>query len=93
MTGREVELFAADEGGERMTAYERLLGDAMRGDATLFAREDTVEAAWSIVDRILGRGSELAFYEPESWGPADAERMIAPFGGWWNPATARASGR
>lgn len=86
MTGREVELFAADEGGERMTAYERLLGDAMRGDATLFAREDAVEAAWSIVDKILGRGSELAFYEPESWGPAEADRMIAPFGGWWNPA-------
>jgi glucose-6-phosphate 1-dehydrogenase len=88
MVGREVELFAADDGGERMTAYERLLGDAMRGDATLFAREDAVEAAWVIVDNILGRRSELAFYAPESWGPTDAERMIAPFGGWWNPAPA-----
>ena len=65
--------------------YERLLGDAMAGDATLFARQDVVEAAWAIVDPIL-HGSGAPFeYEPGSWGPAEADRLVAEVGGWNTP--------
>jgi glucose-6-phosphate 1-dehydrogenase len=72
-------------GGDEMDAYERLLGDAMRGDATLFAREDTVEAAWRIVDPILGGRVPVETYEPNTWGPADALTSVRPPGGWHNP--------
>jgi len=74
---------------EEMDAYERLLGDAMAGDATLFARQDSVEAAWAIVEPILGGGSGGATpvheYEPGTWGPADAVRLTADAGGWHTP--------
>ena len=69
-----------------MDAYERLLGDAMEGDATLFAREDHVEEAWRIVDPVLRAGIPVSEYEPGTWGPAGAQ-TIAPPGGWQNPAT------
>jgi glucose-6-phosphate 1-dehydrogenase len=73
-------------GGDDMDAYERLLGDVMEGDATLFARQDTVEAAWSIVEPILGETSTpLAEYAPGSWGPEEAERLTAHVGGWSCP--------
>ncbi|PWU10906.1 MAG: glucose-6-phosphate dehydrogenase [Verrucomicrobia bacterium] len=67
-----------------MDAYERVLGDAMAGDATLFAREDYVEEAWRIVDPALKAGTPVHEYEPKSWGPDEAER-VAPPGGWHNP--------
>jgi glucose-6-phosphate 1-dehydrogenase len=67
-----------------MDAYERVLGDAMAGDATLFAREDYVEEAWRIVDPALKAGTPVFEYEPESWGPAEAERVTPP-DGWSNP--------
>jgi glucose-6-phosphate 1-dehydrogenase len=85
MNGREVELFACNQGTDEMTAYERLIGDAMRGDATLFARQDAVEAAWEIVDRILHHAGAPLPYADASWGPVDADRMVAPFGGWYDP--------
>ncbi len=69
---------------KEMDAYERVLGDAMAGDATLFAREDYVEEAWRIVDPALKAGTPLHEYELRTWGPAEAER-IAPPGGWSNP--------
>lgn len=69
---------------KEMDAYERLLGDAMAGDATLFAREDYVEEAWRIVDPVLKAGTPVYEYEPKSWGPAEAERL-APPPGWKNP--------
>jgi glucose-6-phosphate 1-dehydrogenase len=69
---------------KEMDAYERVLGDAMAGDATLFAREDYVEEAWRIVDPVLKSGTPLYEYEPGSWGPAEAERVTPP-GGWQNP--------
>jgi glucose-6-phosphate 1-dehydrogenase len=69
---------------KEMDAYERVLGDAMAGDATLFAREDYVEEAWRIVDPVLKGGTPVHEYEPKSWGPAEAE-SIAPPGGWANP--------
>jgi len=71
--------------GEEMDAYERLLGDAMEGDATLFAREDGVEAAWEIVEPILGNVDPVCFYEPGTWGPAEAEVLAADVCGWHRP--------
>jgi glucose-6-phosphate 1-dehydrogenase len=69
---------------KEMDAYERLLGDAMAGDATLFAREDYVEEAWRIVDPVLKAGTPAYEYEPKSWGPAEVERLTPP-AGWKNP--------
>ncbi len=57
----------------------------MAGDATLFAREDSVESAWSIVDPIVNHSGAVYRYELGSWGPREADRMVAPFGGWYNP--------
>ena len=70
-----------------MDAYERVLTDAMAGDATLFAREDYVEEAWRIVDPVLKAGTPVHEYEPKTWGPPEAEK-IAPPAGWQNPVTA-----
>jgi glucose-6-phosphate 1-dehydrogenase len=72
-------------GGDEMDAYERLLGDAMEGDAMLFAREDTVEAAWEIVEPILGDATPVHEYAPGTWGPAEADRLAADVGGWHSP--------
>lgn len=76
-----VESRAADE----VDAYVRLLGDAMQGDAMLFVREDAVEAAWSIVDPILGNISPVHEYKPGTWGPPQADGLAADVGGWRNP--------
>ena len=76
-----VEKQTADE----VDAYERLLGDAMHGDGMLFVREDAVEAAWAIVEPILGNASALHSYEPGSWGPHEADRLITDVGGWHSP--------
>ncbi|HEY5030353.1 MAG TPA: glucose-6-phosphate dehydrogenase [Candidatus Angelobacter sp.] len=70
---------------DEVDAYERLLGDAMRGDAMLFVREDAVEAAWAIVDPILENATTLNPYEPGSWGPSEADRLAIDVGGWHNP--------
>jgi glucose-6-phosphate 1-dehydrogenase len=83
--GEDVELIAAQNEGDSMAPYERLLGDAMRGDATLFASEGTVEEQWRIIDPILGDGSPLYYYELNSWGPAEADQVIARHGLWYNP--------
>jgi glucose-6-phosphate 1-dehydrogenase len=88
MTGQPVELSVVDTRGKefRMDAYERLLGDAMAGDATLFARQDVVEAAWAIVDALLAGPFTPAYaYEPGSWGPAEADPLVAGVGGWNHP--------
>ena len=68
-----------------MDAYERVLTDAMAGDATLFAREDYVEEAWRIVDPVLKAGTPFHEYEPNTWGPSEVE-WVTPLGGWSNPA-------
>jgi glucose-6-phosphate 1-dehydrogenase len=70
---------------DEVDAYERLLGDAMRGDAMLFVREDAVESAWAIVDPILANEAALHPYEPGSWGPREADRLALDVGGWHNP--------
>jgi len=68
-----------------MDAYERVLGDAMQGDATLFAREDYVEEAWRIVDPVLKAGTPVYEYEPGTWGPKEVDARVAPPGGWQDP--------
>ena len=64
-----------------MDAYERLIGDAMAGDDTLFARQDGVEAAWAIVQPILGNATPVFVYEPGTWGPPEAARLAEDIGG------------
>jgi glucose-6-phosphate 1-dehydrogenase len=83
--GEDVELVAAQNEGDAMAPYERLLGDAMRGDDTLFASEGTVEAQWRIIDQILGNVTPLYFYQANTWGPAEADQVIARNGTWYNP--------
>jgi len=71
--------------GDEMDAYERVLGDAMHGDATLFAREDYVEEAWRIVDPVLKAGTPVHEYEPGTWGPKEVDSRVSPAEGWLNP--------
>jgi glucose-6-phosphate 1-dehydrogenase len=89
MKGEPVELSVVEEpeqGHEgRMEAYERLIGDAMAGDATLFARQDVVEAAWAIVDPVIHGPSPMFEYECGTWGPPQADRLVAEVGGWNTP--------
>ena len=68
-----------------MDAYERVLGDAMEGDATLFAREDYVEEAWRIVDPVLQADTPVYAYAPHTWGPNEVEQSVVPAGGWHRP--------
>jgi glucose-6-phosphate 1-dehydrogenase len=71
---------------DEMEAYERVLGDAMAGDATLFARQDYVEEAWRIVDPVLKATTPVYVYEPNTWGPKEADQAVAPPGGWDEPS-------
>ncbi len=80
---RELLLLNGDPNEEE--PYERLLGDALAGDGALFTREDTVEAAWAVVDPLLSDPSPLHHYPPGGWGPAQADALIAPNGPWHNP--------
>jgi len=84
LSGQPVELSVVrQDAAADMSAYERLLGDAMRGDATLFARQDVVEEAWRIVDPILSLASvDPIEYEPGTWGPREADRLVEEIGGW-----------
>jgi glucose-6-phosphate 1-dehydrogenase len=89
MVGQPVELSVVEQAAQgkdgRMDAYERLLGDAMAGDATLFARQDVVEAAWAIVDPVIHGPSPMFPYEPGSWGPVEADQLVTAVGGWNTP--------
>jgi glucose-6-phosphate 1-dehydrogenase len=86
MVGQPIELMMVDEpkpGQQgRMGDYERLLGDAIAGDATLFARQDVVEAAWNVVDTALHCDCPLIEYQPNTWGPKEAEHLVEDIGGW-----------
>jgi len=85
LIGQSAEMFASSQKtAEEMEAYERVLSDAMAGDATLFAREDYVEEAWRIVDPLLKQSTPVYSYEPGTWGPSEVER-VTPAGGWQNP--------
>ena len=85
MVGEDVELIATHQRGDEMVPYERLLGDALRGDQSLFASEDAVEAQWRVVEPVLGDVTPLYEYEPNTWGPREAEQLIATDGGWLDP--------
>ena len=89
LIGEAAEMVASTQpSAAEMDAYERVLGDAMAGDATLFAREDYVEEAWRIVDPLLQKGTPVYQYEPNSWGPNETDRVTPP-GGWQNPLVPR----
>jgi glucose-6-phosphate 1-dehydrogenase len=90
MTGHDVELLARSEAINEMQPYERLLGDAMRGDQSLFAREDGVEAAWRVVDPALADGIPVHEYQQGTWGPDAADTLISPDGHWHTPIVDRA---
>ncbi len=84
--GQAVEILGSSlPGADEMDAYERVLTDAMAGDATLFARQDYVEEAWRIVDPVLKAGTPVYEYEPGSWGPNEVSLSVSPPGGWHNP--------
>lgn len=86
MVGQQVELLASRHPSvEEADAYERVLSDALAGDATLFAREDYVEEAWRIVDGVLRAATPTYEYDPGTWGPAEVDRLVVPPGGWQNP--------
>jgi glucose-6-phosphate 1-dehydrogenase len=85
MVGQPLELKAVDQQADEMTPYERLLGDALKGDQTLFARQDVVEEAWRIVDPILGNAVPVHKYAPGSWGPDVVNEVLLPEGGWHAP--------
>lgn len=85
MVGEYVELVVRQVSGDEMTPYERLLGDAIRGDAMLFVRQDSVEAAWHVVDPIVGDATPVHEYDPGTWGPIEADKITAGDGGWHNP--------
>jgi len=84
MRGEDVELIACHDQKDEMGPYERLLGDAMRGDQMLFARQDSVEEAWRVVEPVLGNATPLHQYDSGTWGPAEADRLLDN-GGWFNP--------
>jgi glucose-6-phosphate 1-dehydrogenase len=87
MVGDQVELLACEATTDEMSPYERLIGDAMDGDETLFTRSDSVDVAWQIVQPILKSTTPVQRYEPGTWGPAAAQGAFAPPHGWLNPAT------
>jgi glucose-6-phosphate 1-dehydrogenase len=85
-TSEPVEMIVSHHPGkDEMDAYERVLGDAMTGDATLFAREDYVEEAWRIVDPVLAADTPVYEYEPNTWGPSEVDQKVSPPDGWHNP--------
>ena len=88
--GDQHELYLQDEQPGEQPPYERLLGDALAGDRTLFARQDAVEAAWAVVDPVLKDHAPTVPYAPGSWGPKQADDLIAAAGGWHQPRIAGA---
>jgi glucose-6-phosphate 1-dehydrogenase len=90
--GDQRELYLLAQQPDEETPYELLLGDAMAGDGALFTREDAVEAAWAAVDPVLEKHLEVSPYHRRSWGPKEADAIIADDGGWHNPGPKEASG-
>jgi glucose-6-phosphate 1-dehydrogenase len=87
MNGETVEMVASRHPRpEEMEAYERVLGEAMAGDSTLFARQDYVEEAWRIVDPVLKANTPIYLYDKGTWGPSGLDQKVSPAGGWHNPS-------
>jgi len=91
--GEQRELYLFEEQPGEESPYERLLGDAMMGDGALFTREDSVEAAWAVVDPVLKKHHRVRPYRRHSWGPKEADAIIAANGSWHNPEPQKASAR
>jgi len=87
MVGDEVQLLERYHPGNEMAPYERLLGDALRGDRTLFGNEEGVEAAWRIVNGVLDDRALSTLYAQNSWGPPNADRLAQDLGGWGLPTS------
>ena len=87
MRGEPVELVARHQSQGEKSPYQRLLGAALRGDASLFTRDEAVEAAWRVVDPVLGAGDAALVYEPGTWGPAEAANLFAGDDGWRDPVS------
>jgi glucose-6-phosphate 1-dehydrogenase len=85
MAGEDVELIVTRQPGDALTPYERLLGDALRGDLGLFGRQDAIEAQWAVVDPILGDVTPAYEYARGCWGPREAQRLIEGDDGWLDP--------
>jgi glucose-6-phosphate 1-dehydrogenase len=85
MQGERVELIANSRPRREKSPYDRLLGDAVRGDATLFTRDDCVEAAWRVVDPAISLTTPVAIYEPGTWGPPAAKDIVASGQTWHDP--------
>jgi glucose-6-phosphate 1-dehydrogenase len=85
MHGRSDELLMCDAEAGAHSAYERLIGDALRGDPTLFARQDSIEAAWKIVDDVIDERSAPLTYDAGSWGPSETDALAEDSGGWYAP--------
>jgi glucose-6-phosphate 1-dehydrogenase len=83
--GEQRELYLCKDAAGDGQPYERLLGDALAGDGSLFTDEDAVEAAWAVVDRVLTDHAACLPYAPGTWGPAAADALISADGGWHNP--------
>ena len=90
--GQQKELYMLEQQAGEETPYERLLGDAMAGDGALFTREDAVEAAWVVVDPVLTHHHRVRPYKRRTWGPKEADALIAPDGSWHNPQSKSPSG-
>ena len=90
--GEQRELYLLEDQQGEEAPYQRLLGDAMAGDGALFTREDAVEAAWAVVDPVLKTHHRVRSYKRLSWGPKEADAIIASGGGWHNPLSEAASG-
>ncbi len=91
MRGEPVELIARHRPQREKQPYERLLGDAIRGDTALFTRGDSVEAAWRVVDTVLTNASAVVEYEPATWGPAAAAAIVEDAEGWHDPEPEKAA--
>ncbi len=91
MRGEDVELVARNRPASETPPYKRLLGDALRGDGSLFTRDDSVEAAWRVVDPVLDLPEPVESYEPGSWGPGSAARIVDGDEGWHDPKPASAT--
>ncbi len=89
--GTQQELYLFEDRPGEEAPYERLLTDALAGDGALFTREDAVEAAWAAVDPVLRRHHRVRPYRRGSWGPKEADALIASDGGWHNPIIRKAS--
>jgi glucose-6-phosphate 1-dehydrogenase len=89
--GEQRELYLSEEQAGGESPYERLLGDAMAGNGALFTREDAVEAAWAVVDPVLKTHHRVLSYKRHTWGPKEADAIIAANGGWYNPDGAASS--